>query len=279
MDDRIRLNTDHGVVEFDDHGMSMAGKVKIIGRDHKGRVLFTKTEDNALLINGATYILEKINNRRSRFAPPPLDVQYGSHQQADVTVDTTTLSQEYVCGMVFGIGGCTNTYNTVRPVLRNALTVPEMVPIRMVPAAEDFTGDERNKYFLRRTTFVGGVEYAMYYGKVFDMDPRIDIVFESGDDIPDDVYKYDDPGFLFSFTNYTLTVDSNDIREYFRINDGNTSMSRINSIGLVAGYPVVNDLGHTEFYNVRCLTTVNTESLELKDSLSTIQVIYDWHCR
>ena len=154
-----------------------------------------------------------------------------------------------------------------------------MVPIRMVPAAEDFTGDERNKYFLRRTTFVGGVEYAMYYGKVFDMDPRIDIVFESGDDIPDDVYKYDDPGFLFSFTNYTLTVDSNDIREYFRINDGNTSMSRINSIGLVAGYPVVNDLGHIEFYNVRCLTTVNTESLELKDSLSTIQVIYDWHCR
>lgn len=279
MDDKIRLNTDHGVVEFDDHGMSMAGKVKIIGRDHKGRVLFTKTEDNALLINGATYILEKINNRRSRFAPPPLDVQYGSHQQADVTVDTTTLSQEYVCGMVFGVGGCTNTYNTVRPVLRNALTVPEMVPIRMVPAAEDFTGDERNKYFLRRTTFVGGVEYAMYYGKVFDMDPRIDIVFESGDDIPDDVYKYDDPGFLFSFTNYTLTVDSNDIREYFRINDGNTSMSRINSIGLVAGYPVVNDLGHTEFYNVRCLTTVNTESLELKDSLSTIQVIYDWHCR
>ena len=279
MDDRIRLNTDHGVVEFDDHGMSMAGKVKIIGRDHKGRVLFTKTEDNALLINGATYILEKINNRRSRFAPPPLDVQYGSHQQADVTIDTTTLSQEYVCGMVFGIGGCTNTYNTVRPVLRNALTVPEMVPIRMVPAAEDFTGDERNKYFLRRTTFVGGVEYAMYYGKVFDMDPRIDIVFESGDDIPDDVYKYDDPGFLFSFTNYTLTVDSNDIREYFRINDGNTSMSRINSIGLVAGYPVVNDLGHIEFYNVRCLTTVNTESLELKDSLSTIQVIYDWHCR
>lgn len=279
MDDKIRLNTDHGVVEFDDHGMSMAGKVKIIGRDHKGRVLFTKTEDNALLINGATYILEKINNRRSRFAPPPLDVQYGSHQQVDVTVDTTTLSQEYVCGMVFGIGGCTNTYNTVRPVLRNALTVPEMVPIRMVPAAEDFTGDERNKYFLRRTTFVGGVEYAMYYGKVFDMDPRIDIVFESGDDIPDDVYKYDDPGFLFSFTNYTLTVDANDIREYFRINDGNTSMSRINSIGLVAGYPVVNDLGHTEFYNVRCLTTVNTESLELKDSLSTIQVIYDWHCR
>ena len=279
MDDRIRLNTDHGMVEFDDHGMSMAGKVKIIGRDHKGRVLFTKTEDNALLINGATYILEKINNRRSRFAPPPLDVQYGSHQQADVTVDTTTLSQEYVCGMVFGIGGCTNTYNTVRPVLRNALTVPEMVPIRMVPAAEDFTGDERNKYFLRRTTFVGGVEYAMYYGKVFDMDPRIDIVFESGDDIPDDVYKYDDPGFLFSFTNYTLTVDANDIREYFRINDGNTSMSRINSIGLVAGYPVVNDLGYTEFYNVRCLTTVNTESLELKDSLSTIQVIYDWHCR
>ena len=249
MDDRIRLNTDHGVVEFDDHGMSMAGKVKIIGRDHKGRVLFTKTEDNALLINGATYILEKINNRRSRFAPPPLDVQYGSHQQADVTIDTTTLSQEYVCGMVFGIGGCTNTYNTVRPVLRNALTVPEMVPIRMVPAAEDFTGDERNKYFLRRTTFVGGVEYAMYYGKVFDMDPRIDIVFESGDDIPDDVYKYDDPGFLFSFTNYTLTVDANDIREYFRINDGNTSMSRINSIGLVAGYPVVNE------------------------------VIYDWHCR
>lgn len=263
----------------DDGGCRMIGKVKIIGKDYQGNTLFTKTEDNALLINGASYIAEKINNRRCRFAPPPLDVVYGSHEQAQVDINKKTLSEEYICGMVFGTGGCTNTYNTVRPVMRNALTVPEMTPIRVVPAAEDLHGEERNRYFLRKPTYIGGVEYAMYYGKTFDADPNINVVFESGDDIPADVNKYDDPGFMMAYTQYILTVNANDIREYFKLTDGNTALSRINSIGLVAGYPRVNKLGYTEFYNVRCLTTVNTESLELKDNLSQIVVYYDHHVR
>ena len=82
-----------------------------------------------------------------------------------------------------------------------------------------------------------------------------------------------------AYTQYILTVNANDIREYFKLTDGNTALSRINSIGLVAGYPRVNKLGYTEFYNVRCLTTVNTESLELKDNLSQIVVYYDHHVR
>lgn len=279
MHDEVELRHDGKRIRASEDGINMAGDVVILGRDKRGNVMFTRTEHNAILVNGSSYLLEKANNMRCRFAPPPLDVIYGSHTQSQVEVTKETLLQEYVCGMVFGIGGCTNTYNTVRPVSRNALTVPEMIPIRVVPAAEDFIGEERAKYFLRKTTYIGGVEYAMYYGKVFDTEPRIDIVFESGDDIPTDVYKYDNPGFIFSYTEYVLTVDADDIREYFKLNDGNTSMSRINTLGLVAGYPKVNTLGNIEFYNIRCLTTVNFENLELKDQLSTIEVFYRWHCR
>lgn len=279
MHDEVELRCDGKQIRTSEDGINMAGDVVILGRDKRGNVMFTRTEHNAILVNGSSYLLEKANNMRCRFAPPPLDVIYGSHTQSQVEVTKETLLQEYVCGMVFGIGGCTNTYNTVRPVSRNALTVPEMIPIRVVPAAEDFIGEKRAKYFLRKTTYIGGVEYAMYYGKTFNAEPRIDIVFESGDDIPTDVYKYDNPGFIFSYTEYVLTVDADDIREYFKLNDGNTTMSRINTLGLVAGYPKVNTLGNIEFYNIRCLTTVNFENLELKDQLSTIEVFYRWHCR
>lgn len=279
MVDEVTLKTKDREIKVSPDSMSMSGDVIILGRDEQGRTMFTRTEKNAILVNGRSYILEKANNRRCRFAPPPLDVIYGSHTQSRVEVTNETLLQEYVCGMVFGIGGCTNTYNTVRPVSANALTVPEMIPIRVVPADEDFIGVERAKYFLRKTTYIGGVEYAMYYGKTFDTEPRIDITFESGDDVPTDVYKYDNPGFIFSYTEYVITIDADDIREYFKLNDGNTSMSRINTLGLVAGYPKLNSLNNVEYYNLRCLTTVNFENLELKDQLSTIEVFYRWHCR
>ena len=262
-----------------DEGVRTVGEVEIIGKDRDGNTLFTKTHKNALLINGACYISEKENNRRSRFAPQPLDILYGAHTATDVQVTDETLKEEYVIGMVIGIQGCTNTYNTVRPVLKNALTVPGMIPFRVVPTAEDFTGGDRERYFLRQTIYYDGVEYAQYFGKVFDQDPRIDVVMESGDDVPNNISDYTDPGYLFDYTYYVLTINADDVREHFQLTDGNTRLSRINSLGLVAGYPIVNEDGHTEYYNVRCLTTVNFENSELSDRLSTLIVRYRWHTK
>ena len=276
MGEEILIEHENGsaIMKSDGAHVKTVGDVEVIGCDSKGRVLFTRRKNNALLINGASYFSEKTNNMRCRFAPTPLDVLYGDHEQNQVEVTKETLAEEYICGIVFGIGGCTNTYNTVRPVNNNAITVPEMIPIRMIRADQDLTGEDRARYFLRHSTFVEGVEYAQYYGKVFDAEPRIDVIFESGEDIPNDIYKYDEPGYLFDYTYYTLTVNNDDIRDYFKITDGNTSLSRINSLGLVAGYPRVNDLGHTEFYNIRCLTTVNLENVSLQDSLSQIYIRY-----
>ena len=45
-------------------------------------------------------------------------------------------------------------------------------------------------------------------------------------------------------------------------------------LGAVAGYPGAAVDGNEEFFNVRGITTVNMENQELKDSASTITVIY-----
>ena len=276
-DDSIFIN---GIeVPISEAAVETHGTLNIIARDKLGNAMFTRTIDNALLINGGAYLCEKANNHRSIFKPQPLDTLYGNHQMSDIELSDDTLTQEFICGMMFGVGGCTNTYNTVRPVLKNALHVPTPVPIRCVPTDEDLVNTERDRYFLRKTQYINGNEYALYYGKRFDQNPEIKVVLESGDAVPNDISKYDNPGFLYSYTYLKLTISADDIREYFKLTEGNTSMSRINSIGLLTGYPKINDLSNTEFYNVRCITTANTESLELKDSFSTIEIEYLHHIR
>lgn len=269
----------NGKLVTDESRIRTIGEVEVIGRDSEGNTLFTKTYNNSLLIGGACFFSEKSNNLRSRFTPQPLDVLYGEHDINDVVIDENTIKEEKIIGIVTGIQGCTNTYNTVRPVLKNALTVPGMIPFRVVPTAEDLTGDDRARYFLRKTIFYDGVEYAQYFAKSFDQTPRIDVVMESGDDVPSNISDYTDPGYLFDYTYYSITINSDDVREHFRLTEGNTAMSRVNSFGLIAGYPQEDEFGNMDYYNVRCLTTVNVENSELRDGLSQIILHYRLHIR
>lgn len=253
------------------HAHPIIGEVEVIkGSDVDGKTLFTKTiHQNDLLVNGAVYISEKINNMRSTFKPSPLDVEVGTHTIEQVTRDNTTIGNETVCGLIIGTGGTSDTYNTVRAVKRGARMVPGMVPYRVVPLAEDINGTVRSQYFMR---VIRG-DYVYYYGKSFEIDKEINVQFDDGTPVPMDVENSETNKFIKTFTKYKVTVDQADVREYFKLTEGSTKKSRVNSVGLVAGYPVLVN-GNTEYFNVRCLTTLNMENQELKDSESTITFIY-----
>lgn len=261
-----------------EHGI--IGEVEVISTTRRGTSRFTRTirRNNELLLGGANFFSEKANNMRSGFAPLPIDVEYGIHTIEDLTVDSETIKNEVICGMTIGIDGCVNTYNTVKPVLSHSRIVPGMIPFRKMTLEEEvlLTEAERAKYFMR---VVDNNGYVMYYGKRFDDTPRIYTMFEDGTEVPSNIATVAEPKAIKHYTKYILTVEGKDVREYFKIRDRSTVNSKINSAGLITGYPGVGSDGLEEYFHVIQATTLNFENQELKDSESMVTFIYRLNIR
>lgn len=274
INDHIRVYDEADVngQRIEGHGADIIGSVEIIYQSKKnGKAVFTRNlYKNDLLVTGAVFMSEKNNNMRSTFQTVPLDLELGVHTNDEIVVDHTTIANEKICGLMIGNGGCGDTYNTVYKVNRASRSVPGMIPFRVVPVDKDLDPTDREKYFLR---VIKG-DYVYYYGKKFDIDREINVQFEDGTTVPTDVDTTVVNKFIKTFTKYRVTVDQRDVREYFKITQGSTLRSLINSIGLVTGYPGQAADNFEEFFNVRGTTTLNMENQELKDSESTITVIY-----
>lgn len=254
----------------------ISGLVDVLYRSKEtGRPLFTKSfkGHNDLLVNGAVYFSEKANNTRSRFLTLPLDVELGVHVIEELDRTNATISQETICGFMVGNLGTGDTYNAVRPVRRTDRSVPGPLPFRVVKANDDLKGAERDKYFMR---VVKG-DYAYYYGKKFEVNREICIMFEDGTVVPLDVDTTVPTKFVKVFTRYKAYVEQADIREFFKLTQGSTLKSLVNTVGLITGYPGEAEDGREEFFNIRGITTMNMENLELKDSESTIDFNYRVH--
>lgn len=267
--DRVDLSTGSS---FTGSGSEIIGDVEVLYRSKHGSTMFTRKihRHNDLLVTGAVFLSEKANNKRSTFITVPLDQDLGVHTADQIKVDATTLGSEQICGFMVGNGGAGDTYNTVNRVVRTARSVPGIIPFRVVPTSNDLSDTDRAKYLLR----VVKNDYAYYYGKTFDIEREINVQFEDGTVVPTDVDTTVVTKFVRTFTKYQAVITGADIREYFKITQGSTLRSLINSIGLITGYPGTSIDGAPEYFNVRGLTAMNMENQELKDSESTITVTY-----
>ena len=162
------------------------GDVQVIFESKKnGKVVFTRTlrNHNDLLVTGAVFLSEKANDMRSTFKTVPLDLELGVHSVDQIEVTQKTISREKIAGIMVGNGGAGDTYNTVYKVNRAARSVPAPVPFRVVPVDQDLKDTDRAKYFMR---VVKG-DYVYYYGKRFDLEREINVMFEDGTTVPVDV--------------------------------------------------------------------------------------------
>lgn len=252
-------------------GMDIPGEIEVIMRSKKnGKPIITRSkENNTLMVNGAVYAGEKFNAMRSTYKPSPVDVELGIHTLTDIVVDTATLKNELICGIMVGNGGALDTGNTVNKVNRASTTVPSPIPFRVVPVTADLTSTVRQKYFLR--IIKNG--YAYYYGKKFDIDRNFVVEYEDGTTVPVGG-TIDTTKFIKVYVEFVITIEATDIREYFKITQGSTVHSLINSIGLVTGYPGLALDGQAEYFNVRAMTTANMSNRELKNSENTITFRY-----
>ena len=248
------------------------GEVEILHSGPNGRQVFTRRND--LLVTGGVFLSEKINNLRSTFRPASLDVSLGIHTPDEIDTTKTTIPSERVIGMVIGNGGCGDTYNSVKKVHRTDLTVPGMIPYRMIPVdSGDLPDTEKAKYFLR----IVKDGYICYYGKKPSAVPEISVLYEDNTPVPLNVSVIGDADgrFIKTFTKYIFDITEAEVREYYKYTQGSTIRSRINSIGLVTGYPMSGS--EAEYGYVRGLTTLNFENAELKDNESVMGFTYRLH--
>lgn len=278
--------------QYRSDGTDIIGEVEVIYHSKKnGKAIFTRTiGKNELLVTGAVFFTEKANNMRSSFRTQCLDDELGVRttewQDEMDDIETThsrwyaNLKHEKICGITIGNGGCGDTYNTVYKVNRSAKKVPGMIPFRVGEVQVDNTvkgiGTDnidaalRSRYFMVKTDGT----YAYFYGKKFDSDPEIFVQYEDGTTVPLNADTLVTDKFVRVFTRYKVTIDQSDVREYFKLTQKSTLKSLVNSIGLVSGWPVDDEWGYPDFANIRQVTTFNMENHELKDSESTIEIIY-----
>lgn len=274
------LQDQHGRLLAKGESHEIIGEVEIIHTSKAtGRTVFTRTiKENDLLVTGAVFLSEKVNNVRSRFLTNPIDFNLGIHTTEEIDRSSATIPMEHIVGICVGNGGCSDTYNTVHKVHRTDIEVPGMLPIRVLPLNQDLKGVARQRYLLRK---VQG-EYAYYYGKRFSVEREINVMYEDGTIVPTNVHLIGDSNgkYIKTFTKFTATMDETDIREGFKLSQGSTMRSLVNSVGLLTGYlgksvnEAEKDTVAEEVFNARMMTTLNTENSELKDSEATITYIY-----
>ena len=143
-------------------------------------------------------------------------------------------------------------------------------------------GDKKAEYLegkhlehIYGTTLIAALMVSNWLILIQQGDGRCDVFYEDGTVVPTNVGDTTVDKFIRVYTTYRFTVNKYDIREYFKITQGSTMKSLINSAGLIAGYNGGNAVdGYPEYHNVRGITTLNMENQELKDSESKITFIY-----
>ena len=239
-------------------------KTRITGLDEFGNVLFDY-ESNLVVLGGAITTLEKLWNVRSNLT---IDTINNICEIEPAEQTTGILPQENcVCLWGVGIGGCGDAFGSVRDVKyyerevgQNGTTTTEMVPFRVV--SSPLEDEDAAKYFLMKEISAG--HYA-YYAKTFDEAPFIRSLWkdgvegEDGTEVTDGVHDTTRTDDIETFVEMHMTVEKNDVREYFDLN-GEIEKARVNTIGLFTATPVYTDGVITSYKDVKLFSKFNFDN-------------------
>ena len=249
-------------------------RTRITGKDEFGNILFDQ-EQNLVVLGGAITTLEKLWNVRS---PLVIDTINNICSINPAAQTEGILPQDNcVCLWGVGIGGCGDAFGSVRDVKyyereigNNGTGTTEMIPFRVV--ASPFDDANADKYFLMAPF---GNDRVAYYAKIFDEQPFIRSLWkdgaegEDGTEVTDGVHNTTRTDDIETFVEMHMTIDKNDIREYFSIN-GEIEMARVNTIGLFTATPVKQNGVITEYKDVKLFSKFNFNSEPLENNKSVL---------
>lgn len=164
------------------------------------------------------------------------------------------------------------------------------VPFRCVPINADLSPAEREKYRLRKILTlpnIGGNQYVAYYAKKVDIN-NIYVTHNDSNYIPieghtipvldDDTTHPLSNAPVLVYTNFTLTVEPNEFKEYYRImNNDSLIGAKISEIGLVYAADLNNALenNNKELSGAELFAKVTTTPIYCDTEYSSYTVIYE----
>jgi hypothetical protein len=253
-------------------------RTEITGYNEFGEKLFTH-EDNETVLGGAIIVLEKLANVQCNLKVDSINHIMGINDIVP-TAESSATADDILIGWGVGIGGSGDAFGSRRTVQfqereigRNGYS-GEMVPFRIVSEPFDPTDVNAAKYWLRHKREDG---YYEYYGKSFETDPIIRVLYqdgvdgEDGTEVESDVYNTTRTDPIEVFLEMTLKITSKDIREYFEHLD-QVEAARFNTLGLFVGRKTEIDTGYIDYTNVKLFSKVTLDNEPLANSKSLTMI-------
>lgn len=247
-------------------------RTRITAYNELGEMLFDT--ENQVVLGGALFTLEKVFGIQS-----PLNVEYLNNIMSIATTGTPVTEiypkDNVVCLFGIGIGGCGESYKTVKDVKFYERTIEDMIPFRVVTG--DLPEAIAPKYFFK-TQYAGK---NAFYLKKFEQTPQIKVLWkdaegdEDGSEVQEGVHNTTRTEAIETFVEITLKIDKDDVREYFDIN-GNIEQARINSIALFTGVKSLLADGSEDYKQVKMFSKLNipNEMLAISKSFTMVYRIY-----
>lgn len=223
---------------------------------------------NELLLSGGLFTLSKIAG-----VDIPLKIKT-INQDLGINVNETVESfhglrrDDIIRGFMIGLDGCTDTFDTVQPVYTKQRRITSLIPFRMVEQAEDLEPSERGKYKLK----VSEDGYFKYYAKGFETEPVIKVEFDEvgSPSVPSNVDESTSKSPINTYLQFVLKINLNDVREFFKLIGGGLRKARVNTLGLITGYP--NDDG--DLKGCHLFSKINFNNEPFDNNTKELTVIY-----
>lgn len=164
------------------------------------------------------------------------------------------------------------------------------IPFRMVPVASDLSPTEQAKYAFRKVETFNGVQYAAYYAKKFNPG---NVILEYNASNYKPVESHTTPvdendathplrgGSVLAYISFTIDIVEEELKEYFRIHDGNINNCSMSEIGLIyaAALPNADDSNRNELAAAELLSKLTSALVRLDESGSSRQINYKIYAR
>lgn len=225
-------------------------------------------DHNELLLSGGLFTLSKISG-----VNPPILIK-SINQDLNILPTETNPGytgprrEDVICGFMIGTSGCGDVYDTVQKVEYKERTITALVPFREVEQTADLDTSEKQMYKLRKENGI----YYDYYMKKFETTPVIKVEYDEpgSPSVPANVDETADNKIINSYLQYTLKINCNDVREFFKIHGGGLRKARVNTLALVHGYLD----GTNEYKGVRCFSKINFNNEPFDNETKELTVVY-----
>lgn len=233
---RLVDNDGNVLVSKERANLSIRGKVRCVGSD--GSVINTH---NCTVYGGRRFILEAIL-RQLPAAAQQLTLNEILNINDDVSVTDNEKLSRCICLVGVGTGGSGTTFGSVVDATANDNNLFDIKPLRTV--SSPLSGEDAQKYFMRKIETINGTNYYNYYLKKVSCDgifaKHENVDYEPQESDNEAVHDPNNPLSLYSIQTLTtipIEISSDDLKDYFRAKDGDINMARFNELALYIGVP------------------------------------------